>query len=492
LPPTKLTFRQLLLSMLALRYGRRQKQIGSRAGMPEKRVSHHLRRERLREIKDDVYEQLLEALKPYPPAAVPIVTACLEALDALDQGGDLTAEERAEIEEEILVAARRLREDFAEAMRFSRAAPTEGYPGPGDLVPARRQAEVLFGRLEALPEAMRSVVVSVCEQYQTWALTERVCAASVEAASRDLEVSAAWARLAQEIAERVRGPEGFRTRLQGYAAAHGPNVLRVVGELKAAEPAFEAAKRLWLSGSDPYGVLDPGRLLDLEASLRRAQRRTEEALALLDEAAAVSHCPERVLINKGFTLEVMGEYERAVETLLQALPLAERAGDPRLLYMARFNLAVTYTHVGRYAEAAGLLQQVQDLASERGDRNEVSRVTWLEGRIAAGQGRTREARRLLAKARQEFHQRQMFYDVSLALLEEAVLLLEEGRAAEVKGLARELAEVFESQGVHREALAALQVFQEAVAQETATAELARRILGFLFRARHDQGLRFES
>jgi hypothetical protein len=74
--------------------------------------------------------------------------------------------------------------------------------------------------------------------------------------------------------------------------------------------------------------------------------------------------------------------------------------------------------------------------------------------------------------------------------EEAVLLLEEGRTAEVKVLAKELTKVFDSKGVHREALGALKLFKEAAEQEAATAELARRVLSFLFRARHDEGLRF--
>ena len=86
----------------------------------------------------------------------------------------------------------------------------------------------------------------------------------------------------------------------------------------------------------------------------------------------------------------------------------------------------------------------------------------------------------------------MSYDVALALLEESVLLLEEGRTAEVKQLAQELTGVFESKGVHREALAALRVFQEAVERQAATADLTRRILGYLFRARYDQGLRFKA
>ena len=53
-----------------------------------------------------------------------------------------------------------------------------------------------------------------------------------------------------------------------------------------------------------------------------------------------------------------------------------------------------------------------------------------------------------------------------------------------------MAEVFKSEGVHREALAALKLFQDAAQRETATAALARRVLRFLFHARHDEGLRF--
>ena len=144
------------------------------------------------------------------------------------------------------------------------------------------------------------------------------------------------------------------------------------------------------------------------------------------------------------------------------------------------------------AEATHLLERVRELVLDRGDENEVIRVLWLEGRIAAGLGRPIEARTLLAQARREFTARKMGYDVALALLEEAVLFLDEGRPAEVRELARHLAGVFQSNGVHREALAALRLFQEAAERETATAEMVRRLLRYLYRARYDQGLRFTS
>ena len=139
-----------------------------------------------------------------------------------------------------------------------------------------------------------------------------------------------------------------------------------------------------------------------------------------------------------------------------------------------------------------MLDEVRALTVSRGDEIESIRVVWLQGRIAAGLRQTGEARNFLAQARREFAARKMDYDVALSLLEEAALLLAERRTAEVKGLAGELAVVFDSRGVHREALAALRLFQQAAEMEQATAELARRILRFLFRAQYDQGLRFES
>jgi tetratricopeptide (TPR) repeat protein len=487
----RLTFRQTLLQMLAVLYDLSFKEIGARCGMTERNVSHHLRRPRRRdEVKDDIYEQLLSAIR-CPPAAVSAVAECIESVAALSASGDLTEEERAEIEEAGRGAMRLTREALSKAALRTRAVRVEGYPEPHEVGPDRRQAEELFRRLSALPPPMRLAVVRVVDRYQTWALCERVCGASVREAVRDLESAAGWARVAQEAASKIRGPEWWRHRVQGFAGGFGANLVRVQGELKPAAADFAAAKRLWLSGADPLGLLDPGRMLDLEASLLRDQRHFDEALACLDEAVVVGRSPERALINKGFTLEVMGEYERAIETLMRAEPLVERAGDPRLSYMLPFNLSVCYTHVGRYAEAAELVPQVHRLAADLGDVIFLSRVTWLRGRIQAGLGRREEAQGLLAQARREFADRNMSYDVALALLEEAILLLEEGRVAEVKALAQELAKVFKAKGVHREALEALRLFRDAAEREAATPELARRVLRYLFRARHDQGLRFE-
>ena len=131
----------------------------------------------------------------------------------------------------------------------------------------RQKAAGLWARLKDLPEEMRLDVVRVAEEYQNWALCERVCAESAKEAPSRIEHALALARLAQEIAEKIPGPEPWRDRLRGYAAAHAAYVLRISGELDAAEAAFESARRFWQSGADPAALLDSTRLLALDASV---------------------------------------------------------------------------------------------------------------------------------------------------------------------------------------------------------------------------------
>jgi tetratricopeptide (TPR) repeat protein len=459
--------------------------------MAPKALSALLTRERKKEIDDDLYELLLSVVA-LRRAGVSLVRACLEALDALDREGGLIEEEQTAIEEEVLEGSRLMRRYLtAAALRSRVPRPADGYPHEIELPVCRHWAKEQLAKLKRVPRRSRLAVVRLGREYQHWSLVEICCEESVRQASRSLEQAASWARLALAISRLVTGPEEWCRRVQAFALAHWANVLRVRGDLQAADARLEEAKQLWGAGSDPTEVLDPGRLLDLEGSLRRDQRRFDEALDCFDQAIPVSRCPERLLINKGFTFEVMGDFERGIAALQDAVPLLERRNDPRLRNMLRLNLASNLVHASRYGEAAEVVEEVRRCPEGLG-KIDLARIPWLEGRLQSGLGHPREARRLLSQARQKFEAEGMHYDVVLALLEEAGLLLDEDRTAEVKALTPTLAKVFESKGVHREALAALQIFKEAVEQEAATAELARRILRFLFRARHDQGLRFRS
>lgn len=481
---------QSILALLAWWRDLSYKQIAARLGWREHNVRYLLTGGQT--LKKTELQETLPALDARPAHAA-VAAAFAESVEFLDKEQRLTPGERDALELWQLGVARELREAAVELVVRSREVPPlDEYPQPKDVEPARWLAGVQILLLEPLPHDERLAVVWSIRKYQHWALAEACADESTRCCSQDLDKAEAWARLAVEVAERVQGPEGWQKRVRGYAAAAEPNVLRVRGKHDEAEAGLGEANRLWLAGTDPDCILDPGRLLDFEASLRRGQRRFPEALARVREALALTRFPGRVLVNKSSIEEAMGEYEVALETLREAEPYVRKQGKRRLRYQQKFNQAVLHTHLSCFAEAEALVDEVRDLAMGLGDEIFMSRVTWLQGRIAAGLGRLGNARVLLDQALWQFADREMWFDVALAVLEIAILLLREGKTVEVKALTPALALVFQSRKVHLEALAALRLFQEAVERETATAELAGRVLRFLFRARNDQGLKFES
>ncbi len=259
--PSKLTRRQLTVSILAVVDEVGYKEIGARVGMSRAMVAEYLSRRRKTELDEDVYEQLLSAVAKRRASAT-LAEAFLETLDALDRETDLTEEEVACIVEEVLTGARLMRQLLVAAIRKSRQPFSgDGYPDALEAYTARQQAEEQFAELKRLrrPRA-RLAVVKLNHDYQTWALMERCCEAAAEEASRDLKESAVWARLALAIAKWVRGPESWRSRCRGYALGHWANLLKV-RELPGAEARRGEARRLWLGGADPAGLLarhDPG------------------------------------------------------------------------------------------------------------------------------------------------------------------------------------------------------------------------------------------
>jgi len=370
----------------------------------------------------------------------------------------------------------------AEALLSAKRHASASEPAPTlcEVAAARRRAVELWARLAPYPHALKRALVLEGREFQNWALCELVCAESAKAAADSAEDALALAELAVLIARLVEGTPGWRARLEGYAGIHHANALRVTGDLTRAKQTIAPALRLWDSGAanDP-GILDPIRVLDLEASLLKADRRLPEALALLDRALATGPDPGtagHLLMNKASTLEKLGCNETALAVLAEAAPLVEGAGRERLRFGVRFGIVVNLCELGRHAEAEPLLAEVRDLAVGLGLKLYLRRLRWLEGRVAGGLGRTEEAIATLTAVKDEFADQGIAYDAALATLEIAVLLLDHGRTAEVKRLAEQSKKIFDAQGVAREALATLQVFRQAVAREAITAALARRLM----------------
>jgi len=350
------------------------------------------------------------------------------------------------------------------------------------LAEARRAAfTALLGELAK--GSTTSVAAESSWEAKTWRFVEALCHESEAVASGDAEKALQLAELALRFAERAPGEGERRTKLEGYAWIFLGNARRVGGTLPTADAALTRASELWKAWTGRTPIpLATWRLPDMQASLRRHQGRFIEALRLHDQARMLAP-PEatgRILLKKAFTQEQQGKPEQALSTLEEAEARIDAAREPRLLFGVRFNRVVNLVHLKRYAEAAQRLSEVKVMAADRPlDR---VRVLWLKSKIAAGFGRRTEAEELLDRVRREFLSREIAYDTALATLELAVLYLEDGRSAEVRTIAAELAPIFVAQRVARETLACVDLFFQAVQQETVTVELTRGWLKELSRA----------
>ncbi len=353
----------------------------------------------------------------------------------------------------------------------------------------------LWERLQRYPFSFQEALVREAREFQSWALCEHLCLESKQQASNNPALAVQLGKLAVQVAELVPVEDRSRYKLRGYASALLANALRAQGDLKSAEEKFVEAEELWRSGEGCTVNLLESRLLDLKASLRRSQRRFPEALELLDRALVADErgfYTGHLLIKRAKTLEEMGELETAIVVLKEAEPFIESEKDPRLFLCLKHNLADYLSKTQRYTEAESLLSEVNAICYQLGSELDRIRLRWVEGRISNGLGRTDQGIEILARVRGEFASRGMHYDTALVSLELATILAREGRTDQVKALARHMTPIFQAQGVHREALAALALFRQAAENEKVTADLARRLLEYLHRARHDPKLRFET
>jgi hypothetical protein len=146
--------------------------------------------------------------------------------------------------------------------------------------------------------------------------------------------------------------------------------------------------------------------------------------------------------------------------------------------------------MGRIPEALEKLPYVRSLHEKFGNRMDLLRLHWVEARIKADRGDLASAESMFQRVREDFLEAEVGYEAAEVSLELAGLYLRQGKTAEVKELARELYPIFKARDVHREAVAALIVFQKAVERETVSVQLVAEIEQYLRQARNDPSLRF--
>ena len=159
------------------------------------------------------------------------------------------------------------------------------------------------------------------------------------------------------------------------------------------------------------------------------------------------------------------------------------------MIVAQHNLTLYLAEGGRYCEAVRLLESARPLYYQVGDQMSLLRLRWLEGKIASALGHFTEAEEFLRGVQKELIERELGYDAALLSLDLATIYARQGRSAEMRRLAEEMLPIFKSQDIHREAIAALFVFQKAAEMERVTLGLIRDVTGYLKESRATWSLR---
>ena len=366
----------------------------------------------------------------------------------------------------------------------------------GSLAAERSAAPELLRELLAQPVDRQRVLVITSSRYRSWAFCELLLEAAREWGFREPTQALDLAQLGVEVAARLDPAEYGQTRVNDLAArAWGVlgNAQRIHSDFLKAEESFVKAERLLKQGTgDP---LEKAQVLLLKSSLRGGQQRLAEAFRLLDRVVAIARrCDDpqlrgKAFIMRGFLFGVDNDLAAAIASLREGLSGLDPAAEPRLHVAAQHNLILFLSDSGRNDEAMRLLESSRPLYHEVGDRMSLLRLRWLEGKIASSLGRFGEAEQILRDVRQELIERDLGFDTALLSLDLASVYAMQGRSAELRRLAAEMLPIFKSRDIHREAIAALFLFQKAAEMERVTLGLIHEVSSYLQESRSPAGLR---
>jgi transcriptional regulator with XRE-family HTH domain len=373
-----------------------------------------------------------EGLGECAVATCALLSAVAAPADSVPQGG-LTHDERQQVNAftlRMLPALAELVQERAAATILMRRADV-----------AHQDANAHWRVLATLTHPERRQRLETGLHLQTWAMCLRLCDASVAAGAHSVTESMQLAELSVRAAQLARGDAGGLRRLQGYARGFLANAYRSRGDLTAADTEFAAATRQWDEGGQVAEfALPEWRLLDLQSSLRLAQKVWPAAVSLLDRAIALAPDEEsgRLLVKKATALRLAGRVDDALASLDAAAPLVKLL--PEMQWMVQYHQVVCLCQIGRYREADECLQSLGGaLAGE--STLDILRQLWLKARVAAGHGDRRQAIADLEWVRTELKHFASHYESALMSIDLAVLYFD-GRegSSKIRALVRTIFE----------------------------------------------------
>lgn len=372
---------------------------------------------------------------------------------------------------------------------------------------AERTREVLgererLGRLlerfhSVAPQERKALIVAE-EELRSWLFCDWLIESCQNLVYADpaqaLELADSAVALAERLPPMAYG-EALVQDLKARAWACAGETLRVSSDLRSAEEAFAFAESFLAEGTGD--ALEEARILELKAALLADQLRAAEAHHLLEEVIAIYrqyrdfHLVGRAFVQKGRVHGISQDLEPAIHWLRRGLGLIDSSRERRFELAARHSLMLFLHESGRHREARFLVTASSTEFLQHGGELLSLRLRWLDGKTQACLGSLAEAEEALLEARQGFIRLGTGFGAAAVSLDLAALYASQGRAAEMRELAEEMLPIFRSRDLHREAIAALITFQQAVKMERVNARLLTDLRSYLDRARNEPGLRFK-
>ncbi|HEX4961494.1 MAG TPA: tetratricopeptide repeat protein [Thermoanaerobaculia bacterium] len=338
-----------------------------------------------------------------------------------------------------------------------------------------------WAELEPLPPEVRFARVKGEARFHTFGLYERLLEASRGYHRREPAEAVDVVRLAILVAEQLAPSLGGERTADLRAAAWGAlgNAWRIAEDFEESRRAFNEAWRI-LEEEGSGEPVDRAALISLEASYMKDIGELEVAETALEEAleiyrkAGEAHQKGRVLLKMG---EIIGHVlpEQGISHIQKALALIDGAREPRLELCAQHALAQFLSDSGRPEEGLAVLDRARPLYRQFKDELTQLRLHWVEGKIAFRLGELAEAEQIFTQLWDELRALDLRQEVVLVTIDLAQVLVQRDETARAAQLAAECYSIMQSWGLHRDALAAWLVFQEALSYETLRNDLFTRL-----------------
>ncbi len=294
----------------------------------------------------------------------------------------------------------------------------------------------------------------------------------------------------------VLASEGTGVNSRALAAMRMGQVLRRCrGDYLGAETWFDQASEL-LNGEGADELL-MAKLFRLRAFSLYSQRRSEEALPLFDDAIRIYQvvgdvdCLGKALVEKAAALADVEGPRAAIQLAFRACGLIDFSKSPRQAAVIAQNLSLYYSDLGKVERAVAFLEIARDLIAEQGNAPaDALRMDWSAGRILAEAERFTESAEVFRATKAGFVELGLAAEAGQVSLDLSLSLLNLGRMRELREVAEEMLPIFRSRLLHKEALAAVGFFREAVMSETITAAHIHAVSNFLVELESNSKARF--